>query len=119
MNQEERLEFASSQEQVGQQKQKQAEQAYEAKNQDPEHGPLPQVDLNTFVLSLSSSVLAHLGEVPDPSTGETSQNLEVARHTIDILGVLEEKTKGNLTLDEENLLKNLLFELRMKYVQKA
>jgi hypothetical protein len=119
MHQGERLEYASSQEQVGEQKQKQAEQAYDAKTQDTEQGPLPQVDLNTFILSLGSSVLAHLGEVPDPHTGQTSQNLEVARHTIDILGVLEEKTRGNLTSDEDNLLKNLLFELRMKYVQKA
>ncbi|MFP4213026.1 MAG: DUF1844 domain-containing protein [Desulfohalobiaceae bacterium] len=119
MNQGEKLEFAAKDEQVGQQKQQQAEQAYEAKTQDSEQGPMPQVDLNTFILSLGSSVLAHLGEVPDPSTGQTNQNLELARHTIDILGVLEEKTQGNLTPDEDNLLKNLLFELRMKYVQKA
>lgn len=109
----------SGQEQVAPQEQKKAEQAYEAKTQDTEQGPLPKVDLNTFVLSLGSSVLAHLGEVPDPSTGQIDQNLDLARHTIDLLGMFEEKTKGNLTADEDNLLKNLLFELRMKYVQKA
>jgi hypothetical protein len=80
---------------------------------------MPQVDMNTFVMSLSSSVLVHLGEVPDPTSGETSQNLEMARHTIDILGMLEQKTKGNLTEDEANLLKNVLFELRMKFVQRC
>ncbi len=115
----EKLEFADQEQQVGQQEQKKAEHAYEAKTQETEQGPMPQVDLNTFILSLGSSVLTHLGEVPDPSTGQTSQNLDMARHTIDIMGLLEEKTRGNLTQDEDNLLKNLLFELRMKYVQKT
>ncbi len=84
-----------------------------------EDGPLPKVDLNTFVLSLSSSALVQLGDVPDPETGTIKKNLPLAKHTIDILAMLEEKTKGNLKSDEENLLKNVLFELRMKYVQKA
>lgn len=81
--------------------------------------PMPKVDMSTFIMSLSSSVLVYLGEVPDPESGETTYNLDMARHTIDLLGMLEEKTKGNLTADEEEMLNNILFELRMKYVQKC
>jgi len=81
--------------------------------------PMPKVDMSTFIMSLSSSVLVYLGEVPDPDSGETSCNMDMARHTIDLLGMLEEKTKGNLTPDEEEMLNNILFELRMKYVQRC
>lgn len=80
---------------------------------------LPQLDFGTFVLSMSSSVLVHLGEVPEPESGEYMQNLLAAKQTIDILCMLETKTKGNLTAQEARLLKDMLFELRMKYVQKA
>ncbi len=104
---------------LGPEELKQAAQDYAAKAKENEQGPMPKVDMNTFILSLSSSVLVHLGEVPDPDSGQTSLNLDMARHTIDILGMLEKKTKGNLTQDEEDLLKNLLFELRVKYVQKS
>ena len=78
---------------------------------------LPEVNFSTFVFSLSSSALLHFGEVPDPSTGKTQKNLAMAKHTIDILGLLEEKTKGNLTEDEKQLLKNILYDLRMRYVK--
>ncbi len=80
---------------------------------------LPKVDFITFVLSLSSSVLMHLGEVPEPDSGQKKVNLDMARHTIDVLAMLEEKTRGNLTAQEEQLLKDVLFEVRMKFVQKA
>ncbi len=99
---------------------KEAEKAYKEKKKEfVSNEALPKVDMNTFILSLSSSVLVYLGEVPDPTTGKITQNLEMARQTIDILGLLEEKTKGNLTEDEERLLKSVLFDLRMKYVQKC
>jgi len=78
--------------------------------------PLPEVNFSTFVFSLSTSALVNLGELPDPHTQETGHNLPLAKQTIDILGMLQEKTQGNLAEDEENLLKNLLYELRMKYV---
>lgn len=84
-----------------------------------EKTPMPKVDFITFVMSLSSSALVNLGEVPDPFTNKKEVNLELARHTIDVLGMLEEKTKGNLTKEEQEYLKSLLFELRMKYVQKC
>ena len=79
---------------------------------------LPEITFSTFVLSLSSSVLFHLGEIPDPSTGAKTADLPLAKQTIDILGMLEEKTKGNLTTDEKNLLSNILYDLRMRYIQK-
>jgi len=81
--------------------------------------PLPEVNFSTFVFSLSTSALLHLGELPDPNTRERCQNLALAKQTIDILGMLQKKTKGNLDDEEENLLSNLLYELRMKYVSAA
>jgi hypothetical protein len=84
-----------------------------------EETPMPRVDFFTFVLSLSSSALMHLGEIAEQEGGETRVNLPMAKHTIDILAMLEQKTRGNLTQDEEKVLKDFLFEVRMKYVQKA
>ena len=78
---------------------------------------LPEVNFSTFVFSLSSSAFLHLGEVEDPSTGKKRKNLPMAKHTIDILGMLEEKTRGNLTEDEGQLLKNILYDLRMRFVK--
>ncbi|MDY0275837.1 MAG: DUF1844 domain-containing protein [Desulfomicrobium sp.] len=80
---------------------------------------MPQLDFATFVLSMSSSALVELGEVPEPETGQFVENILAAKQTIDILCLLESKTKGNLTSQEARLLKDMLFELRMKYVQKA
>ena len=80
---------------------------------------LPQLDFGTFVLSMSSSALVHLGEVPEPESGQIMENVLAAKQTIDILCMLESKTKGNLTAQEARLLRDMLFELRMKYVQKA
>jgi hypothetical protein len=78
---------------------------------------LPKLNFGTFVLSLSHSVLMHLGEAPHPD-GETPQvDLPLARQTIDVLGLLEEKTKGNLTGDEERLLSQVLYDLRLRFVE--
>jgi hypothetical protein len=79
---------------------------------------LPHVDFTTFVLSLSHSALMHLGEAPLES-GELELNLPLARQTIDLVGMLEEKTKGNLTGDEERLIAQILFDLRMRYVERS
>ncbi|MEW5723997.1 MAG: DUF1844 domain-containing protein [Thermodesulfobacteriota bacterium] len=81
--------------------------------------PLPEVNFATFVFSLGTSALVNLGELPDPHTNQSCQNLPVAKQTIDILIMLQDKTKGNLTPEEENLLRSLLYELRMKYVTKT
>ncbi len=85
----------------------------------PEAMALPKVDFATFVMSLSSSAMMHMGEVGEPQTGEVDQNMPMAKQTIDILAMLEEKTTGNLSADENRLLRDVLFELRMKYVQKS
>jgi len=77
----------------------------------------PQIDFSTFVFSLNSSALVHLGVLEEPGTGEKVKNLPLAKQTIDLLGMLEEKTRGNLTKDEENLLKSMLHDLRLMYVK--
>ena len=80
---------------------------------------LPKIDFSTFVLSINSSALVQLGLIEDPSTGQKTKNIPLAKQTIDILGMLEEKTSGNLTQDEDNILKNILYELRMLYVKET
>lgn len=79
--------------------------------------PLPKIDFSSFILSLYSSGLVQLGKVEDPTTGKKEINLDLARHTIDMIAMLEEKTKGNLTDEEKNLLKALLSEIRMAFVE--
>lgn len=78
---------------------------------------LPEVNFPTFIFSLHSSVLLQLGLIEDPISGKKAKNLPAAKQTIDILGMLEEKTRGNLTGEEENMLKNILYDLRMMYVR--
>jgi uncharacterized protein DUF1844 len=78
------------------------------------------IDFYTFVLSLGSSALVHLGDTPHPETGEPAPaNLPLAKQTIDILVMLREKTKGNLTAEEEQFLEHLLTDLRLRYVERA
>ncbi|MFZ0244023.1 MAG: DUF1844 domain-containing protein [Desulfobacterales bacterium] len=79
--------------------------------------PLPTLNFPTFILSLNASALLHLGAIEDPETGRPSKNLPMAKQTIDILSMLEEKTRGNLSRDEENMLKNILYDLRIAYVR--
>jgi len=78
---------------------------------------LPKINFATFIFSLNSSVLVQLGLIEDPVSGKKTKNLLLAKQTIDILGMLEEKTRGNLTKDEETMLKNILYDLRMIYVK--
>lgn len=80
---------------------------------------MPTVTFSTFILSLGSSALVHLGEVPDPETGQSTPNLLMAKHTIDVLTMLQQKTQNCLDADERKLLDGLLYELRMKYVVKG
>jgi len=81
--------------------------------------PLPEVAFSTFILSLSSSALLHLGEIPDPASQTTNTDLPMAKHIIDTIGMLQEKTQGNLDSEEERLVKTLLYDLRLRYVQKC
>ena len=79
---------------------------------------LPQVDFSNFVLSLAATAMVQLGIVPDPESGETVEpNLLLARHTIDTLEMLRDKTRNNLEPDETKLLDSLLYELRMRAVE--
>jgi hypothetical protein len=80
---------------------------------------LPPVDFTTFVLSLGSSALMHLGDVERPQSGSVEKDLPMAKHTIDLLSMLQSKTKGNLTAQEDKLLESLLFDLRLRYVSAA
>jgi hypothetical protein len=76
---------------------------------------LPHIDFSTFVISLSHNALVHLGDAPDPAGA--APNLELARQTIDLLGLLEEKTRGNLTGEEERMLSAALYDLRSRFVE--
>jgi hypothetical protein len=78
---------------------------------------LPSIDFATFIVSLSHSALLHMGDAPHPETNKIETSLPLARQTIDLLGLLEEKTKGNLTGAEERLLTQVLFDLRMRFVE--
>ena len=88
-----------------------------APKEDTTNFKLPKINFATFIFSLNSSVLVQLGLIEDPATGKKTKNLPIAKQTIDILGMLEEKTRGNLTKDEETMLKNILYDLRMIYVK--
>ena len=79
---------------------------------------MPEVTFAAFVMSLNTAALFHLGEISDPATGEKQQDLVLVQHTIDTLQLLEEKTKGNLTDEEQDLLRNALYDLKMRYVAK-
>ena len=75
------------------------------------------LSFTTFVVSLASSAAIHFGDLPDPSTGERAEmNLEGAAQMIDILTLLEEKTRGNLTIEERQVLEQVLYELRLRFV---
>ena len=80
----------------------------------PSSAAAPAIDFNTFILSLSTSALMHLGELPEMK--EAEKNLALAKQSIDCLALLEEKTKGNLTGEEERLLSEILYDLRMRFV---
>ncbi|MGD9329688.1 MAG: DUF1844 domain-containing protein [Desulfobacterales bacterium] len=94
-----------------------AARAKHAYQQEDEDAHLPKIDFSTFVISLNSSALVQLGVLADPTTNEKSTNLALAKQTIDVLGMLEEKTQGNLSVDEANMLKSILYDLRMLYVK--
>jgi hypothetical protein len=79
---------------------------------------IPPIDFNTFILSLSTSALMQLGEVSDPEN-RSLVDIDLAHQTIDLIGLLEEKTRGNLTGEEERLLHQVLFDLRMCFVRKC
>ena len=78
---------------------------------------MPRMNFSTFIVSLNHSALVHLGVMEDPTTGTNSKNMELAKQTIEVLAMLEIKTKGNLSDEEARMLKSLLYDLRMMYVK--
>ena len=79
--------------------------------------PLPEVNFSTFIVSLSTEILFHLGEIPHPETGERQKNLPLAKHAIDTLVMLQEKTRGNLSEEEKKILESMLYDLRMCFIR--
>jgi len=80
--------------------------------------PEPSLSFTAFVLSLASTAAIHFGDLPDPMTGKPAEaNLEAAAQMIEILGLLEVKTRGNLTAEERQVLEQVLYELRLRFVQ--
>ena len=85
---------------------------------DAEEG-LPHARFDLFVSGLAMEALIAMGDMPHPATRKQATNLPQAKYLIDLLGVLEEKTKGNLAVEEGKLLKDALYQLRMRYLVKA
>jgi len=91
----------------------------EKKSEQPqEQKPLPPIDFVQFVMSLASSAMIHLGDMPHPADNQFHPELDAAQETIDILAMLEEKTRGNLSREEASLLTNVLADLRIRFVEK-
>ena len=78
---------------------------------------MPEVTFASFILSLNTSALYHMGELPHPETGQRVIDRELAKHTIDTLTLLANKTKGNLESDENELLTRILYELKIRFVK--
>ncbi len=103
-------------------RQREPKPAPPAKQADPEpahagHDPLDDpASFLSLIMSLASNAAASLGMMPHPVTGETGVDLKTAKHWIDVLGMLEQKTRGNLDPQEDQVMESLLADLRMQYV---
>lgn len=87
-----------------------------AKEQAPRESP-PEINFSAFVISFSTQALMHLGEMANPLSGQVEKDVPMAKQMIDIVGMLREKTRGNLNAGEEKLIEDILFDLRMRYVE--
>ncbi len=96
---------------------KQAESSQEEKP--GQETPLPEITFVSLLFSLSTSALIQLGEIQDPVSKQSAKNLPMAKQTIDLIAMLKDKTKGNLTSEEEKLMDNILYDLKMRYVKMA
>jgi len=83
------------------------------------HCVMPEVTFMAFIMSLNTSAMFHLGDIADPETGKKLIDLSLARHAIDTLVLLQQKTKGNLDSDEGEMLKSILYDVKMRFVQVA
>lgn len=88
-----------------------------AKEADPAEGELPEASFEELVRLMATQALMYMGAFPDPQTGKAMIGLDLAKLHIDMLGVLHDKTKGNLTEDEDKMLTQTLAQLRMEYVE--
>jgi|SRR5215471_6801417 hypothetical protein len=95
---------------------KPSEEPPQASSQDTAEA-LPEINFSTFVIGLSTQALMHLGEIANPMSGKVESDVPTAKQMIDILGLLKEKTRGNLNASEDQLMEDILFDLRMKYVE--
>ncbi len=95
----------------------QKKETKETPSQESIQMPLPEITFPSLIFSLSSTALFHLGELPDPQTNEKKKDLPLAKHTIDTIAMLKEKTAGNLTDDEEKFIVNVLTDIRLRYVK--
>lgn len=86
---------------------------------EPPPGSEAPIDFPSYILGYYTQGLVLLGEVPNPYTNKTEEDLQAARHIVDLLGMLQDKTKGNLTADEAQLLESVLYELRMRFMSKT
>ncbi len=96
-----------------------ARQAVGQASEPPPQMPLPEISFSAFLISLGSSAFVHLGDIPEPTSGEFKKNLPMAKQTIDLMGLLRQKTANNLDAEEEKLFDHLLYDLRMRYVKEA
>jgi hypothetical protein len=110
-------ELKEDKKQVDEAEKKKEEEKRDARTEEAQRGPLPEVNFNALIFSLSSSALLHTGEIADPQTGERRKDLGLAKHSIDTIAMLKGKTEGNLTEEEENFLDNILTDLRWRYVK--
>jgi hypothetical protein len=78
---------------------------------------MPEVTFTAFIMSLNTAALYHCGELADPETGKSHKDLVLVKHTIDTLDLLNEKTRGNLSKDEENLLETVIYDLKLRYLK--
>jgi hypothetical protein len=81
--------------------------------------PHPPIDFSSYILSFYYQGLMLLGALPNQDSDKSHEDVDAARHIIDLLSMLEEKTKGNLTIEEKKLLEDVLYELRMAYMAKT
>lgn len=92
-------------------------EAPSAGSNETQQEPLPEINFSTFVISLSTQALMHLGEIANPISGKLDPDVPAAKQVIDILGMIREKTSGNLNTSEDRLVQDILFDLHMKYVE--
>jgi len=114
-DEENKQEEQKTQAEVEKEKQKDAARIQEKEESAQAEG---EINFSTFVLSLTSSAFYYLGDIADPMTGQTQENLPAVKQTIDILIMLQDKTRNNLNTEEAKLIEQLIYELQMKYIAK-